>query len=353
MKRPSRERPHLRPHESSTHDLNHRPPRAQRSPTTCRALRRAQTVALALPALAFACAVDGEPERLGFTDDPLAATPPSAVVARPVDFVGRWRGSAPDLLELALDADGAPLPYEFPSGSSDFTLEIGVESDFALQPSLTFGAAPAPEATDPMLSYPPGAAFGEYVSNPPALEGAQYDLWYVPFGLFEAEPRSIWDDRALADAGGVLRLYYATADAYEAWCPLQPSLPVGTDGEAYNCLGARGVARAVGGGCYTYDDESTAFYPPGAGEGIIPAPAREVDCARAFACLEQCACPDPESGDLCVARNGYVGELWLRRAGDELIGVFAGDATFFNPRGGRTQIGQVRFQRSPDSLSAR
>src|SRR5689334_16601073 len=50
--------------------------------------------------LASACAIDAEPERLGFTDDHLVVTDDSPVAATPADFSGRWRGQAPDLLAL-------------------------------------------------------------------------------------------------------------------------------------------------------------------------------------------------------------------------------------------------------------
>ena len=87
----------------------------------------------------------------------------------------------------------------------------------------------------------------------------------------------------------------------------------------------------------------------------LPDPIREVDCTRAFTCLDQCACFVPEptidgrDGDppsaACIASNPHVGEVLLRRVGDELVGVFGGDASFFRADNVRTQIGQVRFQR--------
>jgi hypothetical protein len=61
---------------------------------------------------------------------------------KPIDFVARWRGQTRDLHELATDANGQTPLYQFPSGSSDITVEIRVTPDDLLQASLVFGGAP-------------------------------------------------------------------------------------------------------------------------------------------------------------------------------------------------------------------
>src|SRR5262245_13561028 len=200
-----------------------------------------------LAALVLGCGVDAETERLGYTDDRLTATPPASD-ARPLDFLGRWRGRATDELEPP-GADGA-APYLFPSGSSDVTLELFADSGVLLDGTLVFGSAPPPEATDPMASYPPGTAFEDYDSAPAALEGATYHLSFSPLAS-EIAPENRYPDGSfesglevsLADADGILRLRYSTAGMYADWCALQPALPNPAEGPgAFNCLGAAGVA---------------------------------------------------------------------------------------------------------------
>ena len=316
--------------------------------------------------LASACAVDAEPERLGFTDDHLVVTDDSAA-ATPADFSGRWRGQAIDL--LALDTgEGDPEEFRFASGSSDITLEIRIDANDALGGVLVFGSAEAPPATDPLASYPPGATLNDYEENPAALEGAHYQLSEQVFNAEIAGADRLGNGpggfqggsgRSLADGDNLLRLLYRTSDAYAGWCALQPSLRnVGGGLYAHNCLGALGVAQADDGRCYSYDGDAD-FTSEQEGSRIIADPAREVDCARAFACLEQCFCypPDlyssqgletPADFVACGSGGTHFGEVWLRRAGADLVGVLTGEAGFSNAQGARTALGTIRFTRLPE-----
>jgi hypothetical protein len=44
-----------------------------------------------------------------------------------------------------------------------------------------------------------------------------------------------------------------------------------------------------------------------------------------------------------MGNSNVLGELWLRRTAEGLLGVFSGGAVFENPRGARTSLGRVRF----------
>lgn len=341
-----------------------------------RPLARFTLTALALASLASGCAVDAGSEQLGYTDGPLTATPPIEPDVRPLDFFGRWRGTATDLLEPP-GPDGDTAPYRFPSGSSDITLELFQEfGDFgAISGRLVFGSAPAPEATDPLSSYPPGTRIEDYDPAPAALEGASYKLGFMPLNS-EIAPEALNPDGSfnsgidvsLAHADGILRMTYLTSDMYSDWCALQTPLPnLALGPYSFNCLGAKGVSRASDGKCYTYNDDETDAYPigsflPGEVPGqVIPDPAREVDCARAYQCMEQCSCTDPNfyidqgfeeppGATYCYSGGERLafGELWLRQAGDRLLGVLTGAAGFENSRGARTTLGQIEFERLPE-----
>jgi hypothetical protein len=321
--------------------------------------------------LGLACAVPAEPERLGFTE--VQQTAPSATLpaTTPSDFAGHWRGQAPDLLELSVNGEGEPPAFKFPSGSSDINLDIAFPQPQELDATLVFGSAAPPRATDPLASYPPGTTIADYDSHPAALEGAVYHL-FQQFVLPEVAP----EDRegngniqgtpsqySLADADGILRLEYNTADLYADWCALQPSLPTPSKPRLFNCLGADGVDQASDGTCYTYNDPDADYYArvdPSGGQGIIPNARRQVDCARAFACFDQCSCDDPNGYanagvappagyTPCTSGSGsgtpHFGALWLRQSGAELVGAFTGEASFVNARGARTTLGLVHFQR--------
>jgi len=295
----------------------------------------------------------GAPEALGYTNGALAATQQDGASTER-SFHGKWLGVAEDSLATTDD----PAAYHFPSGSTSIRLEV---SDYAVG-SITFGEAePPPEVIDPNDSYPPGMQLGEYEPNPAPQEGFAYQLFNYRL-LSEVAPENRLagggyedgPDTSLADADGILRLKYATTQAAAAWCELQPALPDGQGG--FNCLGALGVDQAEDGLCYTFN--SANDYHPRARTasdpfGIIADPARQVDCVRAFQCFDQCLCPSPTSDQAegegrCMLAGLVMGELWLRRTSEGLLGVFSGAAAFENARGARTSLGRVRFVRVSD-----
>jgi hypothetical protein len=292
---------------------------------------------------ALACA-RGEPEELGYTSDTLAATEEDGAIT-PRSFYGNWLGVAVDSLALTDD----PGLYQFPSGSTSIQLQL---VDYG-SGSLIFGAGTPSEPIDSNDSYPPGMQLSDYQSNPTPEEGFEYQLFTSRF-VSEVAAENIvrgrgyeeGPDTSLAEADGILRLQYMTMQASARWCELHTALPDGQGG--YNCVGALGVEQAEDGLCYTFNSE-TDFYPRAMGQfGVVPDPAREVDCVSSFQCLEQCFCPSPGGdGDLaqaCMGRGDTLGELWLRRTAEGLLGVFSGDAVFENARGARTSLGRVQFR---------
>ena len=303
-------------------------------------------------ALAFAGSLSlacdrGEPEALGYTNGALASQQDGAPTER--SFYGKWLGVAEDSLATTDD----PAAYHFPSGSTSIRLEL---LDYGAA-SITFGEPqPPPDAIDPNDSFPPGMQLSEYEANPAPQEGFAYQLFnyrlqseVAPENRLSGGGYEDGPDTSLADADGIRRLQYATTQAAAAWCELQPALPDG-QGE-FNCLGAQGVDRAQDGLCYTFDSQAD-FYPRARTasdpSGIIADPARQVDCVRAFQCFDQCLCPppspNPEDGEgRCMLAGQQMGELWLRRTADGLLGVFSGAAAFENARGARTSLGRVRF----------
>jgi hypothetical protein len=315
--------------------------------------------------------VPSEPERLGFTEVQQTAPTATPPATTPSDFTGRWRGQASDLLDLSVSAEGATPAFTFPSGSSDITLDIAFPDPQELDATLVFGSAAPPPATDPLASYPPGTTFHDYDSHPAALEGTVYHL-FQQLVLSEVAPENRESNGniqgtpsgySLADADGILRLEYNTADLYSDWCALQPSLPTPSNPRLFNCLGADGVDQASDGTCYTYNNADADYYArvdPSGAHGIIPSAGRRVDCARAFACFDQCSCDDPNAYanagvappagyTPCMSGSSsgsqHFGALWLRQSGTELVGAFTGDASFVNARGARTTLGLVHFQR--------
>lgn len=314
------------------------------------ALRVLRSLAPLTALVTLACA-RGEPQALGYTSDSLESSGDDSDVT-PRSFFGSWVGAAEDALALAYDPD----VYQFPSGSTQIRLNI-IDYSFA---SITFGDGELPTGPiDPNLSYPPGLTLESYEPNPAPLEGFEYTLSVSRF-LSEIAPEHFVSSRgfedgpntSLAEADGILRFLYSTRQALAPWCAEQRPHEDGHGG--YNCLGAVGVDQATDGLCYTFDSEAD-FYPLGSStpgrSGIIPEPSRQVDCTRAFQCFDQCLCPSPgidgdETG--CFSNDTVVGELWLRKTSEGLVGVFAGDAVFENARGARTSLGRVRFVPAED-----
>lgn len=311
---------------------------------------RAALLASLLAQLTLACSVDDSPERLGFSSDTVVAAASPEEPLRPVNFLGRWRGRAYDVLELPTTASGEVEPFQFPSGSSDITLEISIGISF-VEGELVFGAAEAPPVTSPYEMYPPGTTFADYDTETAILEGTRYEIGLLPFESQRPDADGPEYERSLADADGILRLGFSTANAYSEWCAVQPSLPSITEMNVFNCLGALGFDQAADGKCYTFDSDAD-FLPRSQGSRVIPNPEREVDCARASACMDQCICIPPEFvGPVLTTacrygRQGSGAQLLLRQAGDdELVGVFTGAASFVNRRGARTTLERVVFQR--------
>lgn len=319
--------------------------------------------------LLLAACQGAEPRDLGFTqsEQNLARDVAEPFYSAADEFVGRWIGEAQE--PLALTDDGSTPVYRFPSGSSQFVLDIGSGTDEYGNPTLvghiTFGDGPplAP-ATDPDVGYPVGFSYVDALSYAPGelLGNPDYDL--PPFEGFDytfviAHSASGSEGVQLPD--GLLELTYGTNEPLGSWCALQTPIPSENNPNFYSCQDFTN-----GGGGYELNPDGTgascALSPEPDASGCPENPTIDelvecvdfgpsvvsVNCDKVFLCgggfceCDSVACR--ERGAIGTEGFDARKSLTVRRSGDELIGVFEG-TTFLNARNLKVPLGEVRFQR--------
>jgi hypothetical protein len=305
-------------------------------------------------------ACGGNSHELGFTLDPVPEAP---FYTQGQGFVGRWIGEASEPLAFGAAAQPTAPGYVFPSGSSQFLLEIAPLPDATdpaqLGGTITFGAgAPPPAATDGTRGYPEGFNYDEYLSYADPTGGIRnYDDGMPPFEGFAYEVEASSFDAGVPD--GVLRLMYDPRSYLASWCDLQaPHLqPDGTFAALPFAVG--GVEHMADGKnrmCSAYGADDLSACPVDMAELPLeqyrqtyracfqPGPVvYRMSCDRIFL-TRFCSCTE---GACSAGSPTDESRLMLRTAGNTLIGVFD-RATFLNARGLSTPIGEVRFQRTDE-----
>jgi hypothetical protein len=302
-------------------------------------------------------ACGGDAHELGFTLE----APPTPFFTEGEGFVGSWIGEASE--PLAYGATRTAPAYQFPSGSSQFRLQIkslpGSTDPAALGGSLSFGKGPPPPPpTDGSRGYPLGFNYQEYLSYPDPAGGIEnYADGLPPFEGFAyaVESRSIGS--GVPD--GVLRLVYDPRSYLDAWCGLQVSheQPDGTFGALpFAAGGTELMADGKDRQCAAYDADDLSACP--ADMATLPLDQYvqtyrachqlgpvvfKMSCDRIFL-TRFCSCTELACG---AGSRTNQSELLLRSAGNSLVGVFDG-ATFLNARGLTTPLGEVRFRRLDD-----
>jgi hypothetical protein len=316
-------------------------------------------VAVALSSAAsFACQT--QPDRhLGDSLDarsleltpPLEPTQPFGV--SPLDFVGRWVGVA----EAPLALGGVREAYEFPSGSTQFSLEIVAAEppdQAILRGTLVFGGGAPPPPLDPTLGYPSDVDYADiayfdrdvvmasgYDGPLPPYEGYPYPVReFVPSNNFDT------DEAGPLIADGVLNLEFDTGELIAPWCELQTPQPTGR-GEWACVKGNAGGASDVG-ECsvrfsnLTPEQEAEVLE---SGSSLLP---ETVDCNKMLLCkIGVCECTDSACAYDAATQRGTRAKLVVRRDGDTLTGVFS-NAVFMNERELPVPLGTVRFTRVVD-----
>lgn len=286
-------------------------------------------------------------------------------------FGGLWIGQAENPLAPA----GADRTYHFPSGSTQILLDLTDPEVY--YGKLTFGAGETPPPpTDPNVGYPVGVDYAEllsYVDPPLVVPPSTNPL--PPFEGFEytANRRVPADELALNDdlnfdaADGVIKLQYNTSELLQPWCALQTPL-AGSNGH-FDCapeFDEYFVQSDDGVTCSYFGRPDRSQCPPDvedlpigeAGPILLECEGPEpllgtLDCDKAFLCDPSDASPGANFRGVCecdatscrVNLDTRDAILLLRSEGDELMGVFAGDAAFLNERGYSIRLGSVRFQR--------
>jgi hypothetical protein len=315
-------------------------------------------VAAALSSAAF-FACQAQPDRnLGDSLDarsldlapPPEPTEPFGVSA--LDFVGHWVGVA----EAPLALGGVREAYAFPSGSTQFSLEIVVsgapDQAFLQGSSLVFGSGAPPPPLDPALGYPSDVDYADIAyfdrnvvmaaghRGPlPPYEGYSYPVReLVPSNDFNM------DEAGLLIADGVLNLEFDTNELIAPWCELQTPQPTGR-GE-WKCVkgNAGGVSDVgecnVGFSNLSPEQEAEVLE---SGASLLP---EAVDCNKWFLCkIEVCECTDSACAYDAATQRGTRSKLVVRRDGDTLTGVFS-NAVFMNERRLPVPLGTVRFTRA-------
>lgn len=342
----------------------HRPSTLGSASTSC-ALAALSLAAISLPACQGA-----ETHELGYTQVPLDLTneptpapepePTEAFYTSQADFVGRWVGEALDPLSLGA-TESSPHVYEFPSGSTQFVIEIvaldNSNGGSGLGGTLTFGEGtpPAP-ATDPNKGYPVGFDYSALSYDTEVVPGFEVNY---EFGMppFEGFPYTLASAEITGSSvpDGIVRMVYTTSEYVGSWCELQT--PVAwPDGSLHVLPFAPGGFESLNDGteqsCNLYGENDTSNCPEGF-EDLPPEESFEVF----LGCFEQVtiatlSCDKIYVSNFCDCEDGTCGagygdngkRLMLRADGDELVGVFE-NALFRNPRGLSTAIGEVRFHR--------
>lgn len=282
-------------------------------------------------ALAGCSSDDLATSKLGNTADWLVTSPdapPERVpVAGPdgVDgfLIGEWVGHAEDLFASS-DESGQRPTYVFPSGSSEIYLTLDIQNGRPLG-EVRFGSRDAPE---PQAGVPYGAGNEYYYATFESTGDTFTPVEGVAYALRESVPRLAFSETLDRTEYSALGLSYAPITAFEAWCPLQPSLPVGG---GFSCSGAAAwggddpaegpcIVRLSGGASRRW----TAIYSRSA----------TISWARAIA---------PRK----VARPKMTAPsetLWLAREGDQLIALGTGRFEYGEP-GHSMPVGAIRFER--------
>jgi hypothetical protein len=284
--------------------------------------------AVSVFALGLAAACNEYPlHDLGYTsgddsassDAPDAPLPPVAEFAR--EFAGSWVGTAEDPLALRSNADVAPPPYVFPSGSPRIQMELSLTDDASyLYGTITFGnTTPPPLATDAKVAYAiepslPLDYLGEDVTLRPPVDGFAYQLGSTAnvrdVAATGIDQTNFFEDGRVAD--GKLELDFYPTEAFSSWCALQT---------------LESCPPNVG---YSFDDQGNCIY------GGVP-----MDCGKAAQCSgDVCAC---EEGYPCTASYDRSSKLTLRFSEGGLVGLFNG--VFRNERGFQQPLGTVHFRR--------
>lgn len=230
---------------------------------------------------------------------------------------GHWVGRAEDLFSPP-GPDGARLPYTFPSGSQQITLDLsltGAMQTSAAQPTghITFGEGIVPEPAAGVV-YPPGIhpSTPASLTAAPPIEGFTYTVDSP--GAFSS------------DAGALSIIYYA-GEAYTDWCPLQPS---NYEFGKYDCI--------------TPGPEPSTLPPTGWCAEQDPTTFIHYDCRFRWLC-QACSC----SAAGCQVTYGYGDgiELLLMRSGADLLGTFVSALFDYGSGTEYLPVGNVRFQRQP------
>jgi hypothetical protein len=246
-------------------------------------------------------------EHLGNTQDELpVGAPPQG--SSPFD--GHWLGHAESL--AFRDADGQPAVYRFPSGSTDFVLDVDFDDAVFAGGSIVFGAGAVPEP-ESGVAYPPGFDQLPTLSyRPMPLEGFAYGLTDVTDSSGFAQP-------------GLKIFEYELSEPYAAWCPLQP--PILVEADYYNCTGAGSA-----GGALSEDGSSASCF-----QQLTDGTTEPVNCGLVTLCVGGvCEC-DAQG---CAYNRGIVGQIFARLDGSELLVNFPDTA--FELAG---SVRDVRFRR--------
>lgn len=332
-------------------------------------------VGLASLAASACSGLDSGVEDLGDTEvitQDLGTPPTEPFYTSPTEFAGRWIGIADDVLALGVATGESLPPYRFPSGSSSIVLDLQFIDDPSFFPDLegtiTFGAGePPPPPTDPSVGYPVGLSYADLYTYEPEASGGRFGdpspLPPLEGFVYRIQQTSFLDDRTPLDSvpDGVLLLRYSTGEYLNAWCELQTPVPDGDGG--YACLPPYDqISSNEAGECFlgtqdlstcppdldqlSFDEQAAAL------SECLQVRDQPIDCDKLFLCSGFDA---PDNGRCACDETGCFGNfissvfnddalITLRRNGDELVGTIT-EGWFLNPRGLRTPLGTIRFQR--------
>jgi hypothetical protein len=239
----------------------------------------------------------------------------------PLEFVGRWVGVA----EAPLAMGGVREAYAFPSGSTQFSLEIvasgAPDQAFLHGSSLVFVMAAG------------------HLGPLPPYEGHPY-----PVRELVLSNDFNTDEAGLLIADGVLNLEFDTNELFAPWCALQTPQPTGR-GE-WKCVKGNSYGQSDVGECNVGFSNLSPEQEAEVLESGASLLREAVDCNKLFLCkIEVCKCTDSACADDVATRRGTRGKLVVRRDGDTLTGVFS-NAVFMNERQLPVPLGTVRFTRS-------
>lgn len=282
------------------------------------------------------------------------APPTEPFGVSPLEFAGRWVGVAEDPLAFG----GAREAYTFPSGSTEFLLELLEPAELrtgSLQGTLVFGSGGPPPPVDPERGFPTdvdyidlsyfernGLNATNYEGPLPPYEGHAYEVREILWRTFFHTD----DDGNPILADGILPLEFDTGELLAPWCELQRPLPA--TGTELSCVKGNSSVASDDNECFTsFSDLTLEREAEIAAMGVSLLP-EQVDCSKLFLCRTQvCACTETGCAFDRQGRRRWRGELHLRRDGDSLTGVFT-NLVVLNERQMPVQLGTVRFTRIGD-----